>query len=115
MTLSNQLKSSTDEHGTDPEVESFTGKPAGQRRTGSAGIVLAAIVFLWPLLYFYRFLIPDRAFSLAVGNDFIWLYYKSQSLSIRSPRRGPLSALVAFRGSWVPFFIQARTPRRFTR
>ena len=76
MTLSNQLKSSTDEHGTDPEVESFTGKSAGHRRSRSGCIAWAAIVFLWPFFYFYRFLIPDRAFSLTVGNDFIWLYYK---------------------------------------
>lgn len=52
----------------------------------------AALVVLWPLIYFYRFLIPNRSFSLTLGNDFVWLYYKYKVylLAVLAEGRFPL-------------------------
>ena len=39
-------------------------------------IVLPAIVFLWPFVYFFRHIIPINGTYTALGNDFISLYYR---------------------------------------
>jgi hypothetical protein len=39
-------------------------------------IVLPAIVFLWPFVYFFRHIIPINGMYTAIGNDFISLYYR---------------------------------------
>jgi hypothetical protein len=42
----------------------------------NAGLLsLGILVFLSPLLYYHRVLIPDSTFSLAINNDFIPVYY----------------------------------------
>jgi hypothetical protein len=39
-------------------------------------VVLPAIVFLWPFVYFFRHIIPIDQTYTALGNDFISLYYR---------------------------------------
>jgi hypothetical protein len=52
----------------------------------------AILSFLWPLLYYYRFLIPDYSFSLVLENDFIPLYavYKAYLLDLLAAGHFPL-------------------------
>ncbi len=45
-------------------------RPKVTARLGAGILVLA-----WPLLYYYRLLVPDQSFSLRLGNDFRMLYY----------------------------------------
>jgi hypothetical protein len=39
-------------------------------------ILLPALVFCWPFLYLYNVILPWRGQYLAIGNDFISLYYR---------------------------------------
>jgi hypothetical protein len=54
---------------------------ANLRRPGASSsllkrIVLPAVVFLWPFIYFFRHIIPINGTYTAIGNDFISLYYR---------------------------------------
>lgn len=40
------------------------------------GLAIAALVILWPFIYYYRLIIPGCSLSLSLGNDFIHLYFK---------------------------------------
>ena len=46
------------------------------RRLRLARIALPAVVFLWPLVYLFRLVVPINGEYTAIGNDFISLYYR---------------------------------------
>jgi hypothetical protein len=67
------------------------------------GLGLATAVFTWPLVYFYRLLIPGQSFSLTIGNDFYWFYkYKAYLLDLLADGHFPLWS--PSEGAGFPFY-----------
>ncbi len=46
------------------------------RKTCAKDFVLPILVVIWPLIYYSHFIVPGRWFSLQIGNDFGWFYYR---------------------------------------
>jgi len=82
---------------------SSSGRQERERFPNLVALGLAAAVFIWPLLYFYRLLIPGQAFSLTIGNDFYWFYkYKAYLLDLLVEGRFPLWS--PSEGAGFPFY-----------
>lgn len=67
-------------------------------------LVCAAVAVLWPLIYFHRFLIPNRSFSLTLGNDFVWLYYKYKVYLLAALSEGSFPLWSPSEAAGFPFY-----------
>ena len=49
-------------------------KPTGQNKKELNLFISCLIVFVWPFIYCYKYVLSDSSFSLTIGNDFPVLY-----------------------------------------
>ncbi|MBI4965968.1 MAG: hypothetical protein HY913_22000 [Desulfomonile tiedjei] len=102
MTVTGEHEQPSDKRGRRVNSSSSTINDVG-RFSKLIGLALAAVAFIWPLVYFYRLLIPGRSFSLTIGNDFYWFYkYKAYLLDLLVDGRFPLWS--PSEGGGFPFF-----------
>lgn len=75
-----------------------------ERRKTRIFLFLSVLVFLGPLFYYYKVIIPGRSFSLAVSNDFIPLYYTYKVYLLDLLAHGHFPLWSPAEASGYPFF-----------
>ncbi|MDI6751411.1 MAG: YfhO family protein [bacterium] len=66
--------------------------PSNNKNKMSKKWLFALLIFIWPLIYLFPYLIPNQPFSLSISNDFYSVYYvyKAYLLDVLSNFRMPL-------------------------
>ena len=67
-------------------------------------IIPIALIFVWPFLYFYRYLIPNQPFSLKIENDFVPLYYTYKAYLLDMLSRGHFPLWSPSEAGGYPFY-----------
>ena len=62
------------------------------------------LISVWPFLYFYRYLIPNQAFSLKIENDFVPLYYRYKVYLLDMLSRGHFPLWSPSEAGGYPFY-----------
>jgi len=66
--------------------------PNNNKKRISNEWIAMLLIFIWPLIYLFPYLIPNQSFSLSISNDFYTVYYvyKAYLLDVLSNFRMPL-------------------------
>ncbi|MEW6350744.1 MAG: hypothetical protein AB1646_16910 [Thermodesulfobacteriota bacterium] len=59
---------------------------------------------MWPLVFFFRYVVPETSFSLAIGNDFVGIYYNSKVYLLDLLAAGDIAFWSPSEGAGFPFF-----------
>ncbi len=68
------------------------------------GLITGVLLCVWPIVYFFRYVIPERSFSLALGNDFVEIYYNPKVYLLDLLATGGFTFWSPSEGAGFPFF-----------
>ena len=71
--------------------------------------LLSVFVFVWPLLYLFRDIVPIQGKYVSIGNDFIYLYYKYKVYLLAHLADGQLPLWSPSEAGGYPFFSSSFT------
>ena len=77
---------------------------SASKTKGPASLGAGLLVFCWPLVYYYRLLIPDQGFSLRLGNDFRMLYYAYKAYLLDRLAQGAFPLWSPSEAAGFPFY-----------
>ena len=70
---------------------------------------LPGVVFLWPMVYLFRLILPKNGYYLGLGNDFILLYYKYKAYLLACLADGHFPLWSPAEGAGYPFYTNPFT------